>query len=56
MIVKKKMALTEEQLLVEGKNWTSHDFIEYYKQLYGVMTLDEFREFNMKIIKENFPK
>lgn len=52
----KEEILTEEQILLEGKNWTPHDFIEYYKQLYGIMTLEEFREFNMKIIREKFPR
>lgn len=51
-----KRILTEEQLLEEGKNWGSHEFIEYYSQLHGVMTLEEFDAFNMQIINEKFKK
>ena len=54
--MREKLILTEEQILEVGKNWTPRDFIDYYSQLYGVMTLEEFEAFNMKIIDEIFPK
>ena len=54
--MKEKRILTEEEILEEGKKWNSHDFIDYYSQLYGVMTIDDFRDFNMKIISKKFPK
>lgn len=51
-----KRVLTEQQILEEGAKWTPREFIDYYSQLYGVMTLEEFDAFNMKIIDEKFPK
>lgn len=54
--MKEKRILTEKEILEEGKKWSPRDFIDYYSQLYGAMTMDEFREFNMEIINKNFIK
>ena len=54
--MKEKRILIEKEILEEEKKWNPHDFIDYYSQLYGVMTMDEFREFNMEIINKNFTK
>lgn len=44
-----------EQINEAPNKWTPDSFIQYYSKLYGTMTLDEFREYNMQIINERFP-
>lgn len=45
-----------QKLPEEAVNWTANDFIEYYSKLYGVMTMDEFQDFNLKLIDMLFPQ
>lgn len=45
-----------QKLPEEAINWTANDFIEYYSKLYGVMTMDEFQDFNLKLIDMLFPQ
>ena len=49
-----KSMLTEEMLIKESENWNAHEWIEYLSNQNGVMTLDEFRDFNEKIIDNMF--
>lgn len=40
-----------EEYPEDAANWTAEDFIAYYSKKYGVMTLEEFDQFNKDIIK-----
>ncbi len=51
----KRDILTEEELHNAARTWDAETFIEFYSDLYGTMTMEEFRKFNVDIIKEIFP-
>ena len=50
----KRDMLTEEELENAAK-WSPETFIKFYSDLYGTMTMDEFRKFNIDIINKTFP-
>lgn len=47
--------LKNESILEESANWTADQWIEFYSKD-GVMTLEEFDQFNKSIIERLFPK
>lgn len=52
----KKDILTEEELGTAARTWTPETFIKFYSDLYGIMTMEEFRKFNTDIINKTFPR
>ena len=50
----KRDILTEEELNNAARTWTPN-FIKFYSDLYGIMTMEEFRKFNLDIINKTFP-
>ena len=51
----KRDILTEEELTNAARTWTPETFIKFYSDLYGTMTMEEFRKFNLDIINKTFP-
>lgn len=51
----KRDILTEEELNNAARTWTPETFIKFYSDLYGTMTMEEFRKFNLDIINKTFP-
>lgn len=51
----KRDILTEEELNNAARTWTPNTFIKFYSDLYGIMTREEFRKFNLDIINKTFP-
>lgn len=50
----KRDIITEEELNNAARTWTPETFIKFYSDLYGTMTMDEFRDFNIDIINKTF--
>ena len=50
----KRDILTEEELNNAARTWTPETFIKFYSDLYGTMTMEEFRKFNLDIIRERY--
>ena len=51
----KRDILTVEELNIAARTWTPETFIKFYSDLYGTMTMEEFRKFNLDIINKTFP-
>lgn len=51
----KRDILTEEELNNAARTWTPNTFIKFHSDLYGIMTMEEFRKFNLDIINKTFP-